>query len=438
MSVRLSLATASSSSPTAASPHRFSVSSDDQKIITKDDFEFGQELGKGAYSTVILTTFKKTGVEYATKAIEKQLIIKENKVKTVKIEKQVLHMMDHPNIIKLFCTFQDATNLYFALEFAPGGEMFDILTKYGPFTLEATRFYAAEIVNGLEYMHSLNIIHRDMKPENLILSRDMHLKITDFGTARILESGEDEIKDNSDLQQRKSKQTFCGTANYVSPEVLNDGPCKIGSDLWALGCIIFQFLTGHHAFTGDSDYLIFQKILHRKIDFPLNFPLDAKNLVEELLQINPEDRLGARKGGYSELKAHPFFAGIDWNTLHLQTPPRIKPLSAMPLQMRDASKFHTFLLKNEKIIFHSLVIKRRKMTSKKRQLILTDRPRFFYVDEQKMTLKGVIPWSKDLTVQVKSSKDFIIQTPGRNYILEDLWDNTEQWERCIKERQSKE
>ena len=95
--------------------------------------------------------------------------------------------------------------------------MFDILTKYGPFTLEATRFYAAEIVNGLEYMHSLNIIHRDMKPENLILSRDMHLKITDFGTARILESGEDEIKDNSDLQQRKSKQTFCGTANYVSP-----------------------------------------------------------------------------------------------------------------------------------------------------------------------------------------------------------------------------
>jgi len=410
--------------------------SDDQKIITKDDFEFGEELGKGAYSTVVLTTFKKTGVKYATKEIEKKLIIKENKVNTVKIEKQVLHMMDHPNIIKLFCTFQDSNNLYFALEFAPGGEMFDILTKYGPFTVEATRFYTAEIINGLEYMHSLNIIHRDMKPENLILNQQMHLKITDFGTARILENGTDMIKDNSDIQRRQSKQTFCGTANYVSPEVLNNAPCKNGSDLWALGCIIFQFLTGYHAFSGDSDYLIFQKILNRRIDFPDNFPSDAKSLVEELLHINPDDRLGARPGGYAELKAHPFFNGIDWNTLHLQTPPRIKPLSAMPPQIRDASKFNSFLLKNEKIQFHSLVIKRRRMTSKKRQLILTDRPRFFYVDEQKMTLKGVIPWSKDLSVQVKSNKDFIIQTPGRNYILEDLWDNAEQWDLCIRNLQS--
>jgi 3-phosphoinositide dependent protein kinase-1 len=410
-----------------------SSTTEEQKIITKEDFEFGRELGKGAYSVVYLTTFKKTGEKFATKSIEKNLIIKENKLKTVKIEKDVLQLLKgHPNIIKLFCTFQDKTHLYFALEYAPGGEMFDLLVKHGPFSLEATRFYAAEIVNGLEFIHSKHVIHRDMKPENLILDANMHLKITDFGTARILEKGKDMIMDNSDIQKRPSKQTFCGTANYVSPEMLNNGPCKIGSDLWALGCIIYQFLTGVHIFTGDSDYLIFQKILNRQIDFPESFPPAAKSLIEELLLLDPDDRLGARAEGYKELKAHPFFNGIDWNNLHKQTPPRIKPETQLAtLQPKDTSKWNLFLLKNEKIAFSSLVIKHRRMTSKKRQLILTDRPRFFYVDETKMSLKGFIPWSKDIRVVVKSSKDFIIQTPTRKYIMEDQFNNADQWAKCI-------
>lgn len=294
------------------------------------------------------------------------------------------------------------------------------------------------------------------------MDANLHLKITDFGTARILEKGKDMIVDNSDIQKRPSKQTFCGTANYVSPvsishylpplnnavylfpltnkyhfvslmqEMLNNGPCKIGSDLWALGCIIYQFLTGVHIFTGDSDYLIFQKILNRQIDFPESFPPAAKNLIQELLQLNPDDRLGAKAEGYKELKAHPFFNGIDWNNLHNQLPPRIKPeVQLATIQPKDAAKWNLFLLKNEKIAFSSLVIKRRRMTSKKRQLILTDRPRFFYVDETKMSLKGFIPWSKDIRVVVKSSKDFIIQTPTRKYVMEDQFNNADQWAKCV-------
>jgi 3-phosphoinositide dependent protein kinase-1 len=135
-----------------------------KKAFSKDDFEFGPQLGEGAFSKVILTTFKHTGKKYATKVIQKQLILRENKIKTVKMEKQVLHMMDHPNIIKLFCTYQDKDNLYFALELAPGGELFSYISKYGPLSIEAARFYTAEIVNGLEYMHGLGIIHRDLKP----------------------------------------------------------------------------------------------------------------------------------------------------------------------------------------------------------------------------------------------------------------------------------
>ncbi|KAL9646922.1 hypothetical protein ABK040_013781 [Willaertia magna] len=412
-----------------------------QRSYSVEDFELGEQIGEGAYSRVVLSTFKPTGKKYALKIIKKQLIIKENKAKTVKIEKLVLNMMDHENIIKLFCTFQDKDNLYFALEFAPGGELFTYIKKYGPFSLEASQFYTAEIVNGMEYMHSVGVLHRDLKPENIILSKDMHVKITDFGTAKIKNRAEIEEETSTAALRRG---TFCGTVQYVSPEILRDEPCSEGSDFWALGCIIYQFLSGSPPFQGMTEYLIMQKILKREFDYPENFPPVAKDIVEKLLQLDSNQRLGMGEDGYKKLKSHPFFEGIDFANLKNQTPPRIiTKLSNAELedhlgdfdcnnQDELNEKWNLFLLKNESIVYTRGVIKRRRLTSKKRQLILTDWPRLMYLDSDKMVVKGFIPLTTQVKVILKSNKDMIIRTPGRDYIIEDLSNSTQEWKQYIE------
>ncbi|KAL0488072.1 3-phosphoinositide-dependent protein kinase [Acrasis kona] len=421
----------------------------EKRAICKDDFIFEDELGAGAYSRVVLTTFRATGKKYATKIIQKSFVLREKKVKTVQMEKKVLNIMDHENIIKLFCTYQDKDNLYFALELAPGGEMFSYLSKYGPFTFEAAQFYTAEIVNGLEYMHGLGIIHRDLKPENIIFTKDMHAKITDFGTAKMRQSGttptspeEDEV--NSPKQSEQSRQTFCGTAEYVSPEVLTSKPVTEGADLWALGCMIYQFFTGKYPFKGESTYLMFQSIQKGEIDFPQHFPMAARDLVVRLLKLEPEDRLGMGPDGYKYLKSHSFFEGINFSTLSQITPPSIVPKDSFTdnvlsnSQEIENDRWSLFLLKNENVFYSRLIIKRRRLTAKRRQLIVTDRPRLLYIDPDTMALKGIIPWSAQLWVQKKSDRDFVVHTPNRKYVLESLDDGADGWINAIETLQKRD
>mmetsp|Transcript_7016 Transcript_7016/g.10309 ORF Transcript_7016/g.10309 Transcript_7016/m.10309 type:complete len:500 (-) Transcript_7016:37-1536(-) len=426
----------------------------------KDDFEFGIKLGEGAYSVVELTKFKQTGKKYATKIISKKLILKQQKIKTVKMEKEVLNMMDHPHIISLFCTYQDKENLYFVLELAPGGEMFSILNKFGPLSLQATQFYTAEVISALEYMHSKGIIHRDLKPENIILSRTMHTKVTDFGTAKILSDTHDPA--GNMLKGRSG--TFVGTAQYVSPEILKTEPVNEACDLWALGCIIYQYLTGNHPFKADSEYLIFQKILDRQFSYPDDFPVVARDLVDKLLQINPSDRLGYGPDGYKKLKAHPFFDGIDFSNLHEQTPPTIIPpeykeqrnkeLEAMRkeheaeknntslasvvnlksnISQAEASRWSPFLLRKEAIIYTGQIVKRRHFSSRKRQLILTDKPRLLYVDSIKNVTKGSIVFHPNMRCSKTNVKKFEVKIPGRTYYLEDSNSNAQEWVHHINE-----
>ncbi|KAG2385503.1 hypothetical protein C9374_003318 [Naegleria lovaniensis] len=402
-----------------------------RKSYCCEDFELGEQIGEGAYSRVVLATFKPTGKQYALKIIKKQLILKENKTKTVKMEKQVLNMMDHDNVIKLFCTFQDANNLYFALEYAPGGELYSYIKNYGPFSLEATQFYTAEIVNAMEYMHTLGIIHRDLK---------------DFGTAKI--TAEEEVTvGESPLKAKKG--TFCGTVQYVSPEILKDEDCTEAADLWALGCIVYQMLTATHPFKAESEYLIFQKILKREFEFTDDFPYVARDFVDKLLQLDAPKRLGVGPYGYKELKAHPFFDGIDFNNLKNQTPPSIVPfadLNAIELEDKQDDfdepnpyiveklneKWSLFLLKNESIVYTRKVVKRRRLTAKKRQLILTDWPRLMYIDYENMVVKGFVPLSKTLKIIKKSDNNMILRTPGRDYIIEDVKGCVDRWSYWIE------
>lgn len=296
------------------------------------DFHFGQTLGEGSYSTVYLATDRQTLKEYAVKVLDKKHIIKERKVKYVNIEKDTLNRLtEHPGIVRLYYTFQDEHSLYYVLDLCTGGELLGVLKKTGTFDEECTRYFGAQILDTIEYMHSRGVIHRDLKPENVLLDDQSHVKVTDFGTARLLTdprlpksqqpSRPDDSKGQSSEQDDTRANSFVGTAEYVSPELLKDRNACKASDLWAFGCMIYQMLAGRPPFKGGSEYLTFEKILNLDYEFPPGFPPAARDLVERLLVRDPTRRLTIE-----HIKNHQFFDGQPFGKgLWRTKAPRLRP-----------------------------------------------------------------------------------------------------------------
>ena len=315
------------------------------RSITKGvrDFQFGRTLGEGSYSTVMAATDRKTNREYAMKVLSKHHIIKEKKVKYVTIEKDALNRLtDHPGVVRLFYTFQDQSSLYYVLDICTGGELLGVLKQYTTFDEDCTRFYGAQILDTIDFMHSRGVIHRDLKPENVLLDDQMHVKITDFGTAKLLDIGaRTQAASNGvtgaggdllDGSAQTRANSFVGTAEYVSPELLTDKNACKASDLWAFGCIVYQLLAGRPPFKAGNEYLTFQKIIALSYEFPRGFPEVAKDLVERLLVLDPSRRLTIE-----HIKNHEFFEGIRWGRgLWKQKAPKLRsfvPAAAEPMKL---------------------------------------------------------------------------------------------------------
>lgn len=295
------------------------------------DYEVKREIGEGSFSVVYSATEKsEPHRDVAIKMCFKKQILKEKRVASVHREKYVLARLSsteyqHPFIVTLYATFQDRDHLYFVLSYATHGDLLHIMLKKPEkcFSFEESRFYAAEVLSALQHIHALSYVHRDVKPENILVTASGHVMISDFGSVKDLSAPVENDPGNS-TDKRSRRSSFVGTAQYVSPEVLEGRPVSSATDLWAFGVVIFQFLTGKHAFHDESEYLIYKRIQKLLYSYPLDFPESAKDCIDSLLVLEPENRLGAAKaGGPEALRAHRFFEGIDWDNLANSEPPDI-------------------------------------------------------------------------------------------------------------------
>ena len=306
--------------------------------VSRSDFENVKYLSRGAFGVVDLVRCKLNNQLYALKQLEKAEIARRNRIPHLMREKELMYKWIHRNCVRLENTFQDEDNCYFVLEYHPLGNLTNLIRKRKKLSRSLTRFYAKEIINALEYFRKFNIVHRDMKPENILIDENFHWKISDFGSAKIIDAKEVEkelskvsfdfaestsdldVNPNFDLdsvEERYSQNvlnrgnTFIGTPLYVSPEMLAHNIAWYASDLWGLGCIIYQWLTGNPPFFGQSESVVFDQILECKVEFPSDMRSDWKDLIMKLLQRNPKDRLGAGEKGsnnsLTELKSHEFF-----------------------------------------------------------------------------------------------------------------------------------
>ncbi|KAI8391206.1 camp-dependent protein kinase 9 [Radiomyces spectabilis] len=261
------------------------------------EFELQDTLGTGTFGRVYLTKFRTTQKYYAMKVLKKSEVVRLKQVEHIMSEKEILASIRFPFVVDLFCTFQDDANLYMLLEYVVGGELFTHLRRAGRFTNDMTRFYASEIVLAIEYLHSKNIIYRDLKPENLLIDHQGHIKITDFGFAK-------KVEDRT--------WTLCGTPEYLAPEIIQSKGHGKAVDWWALGILIFEMLAGYPPFFDDNSFGIYEKILAGKVQFPAHFDPLAKDLLKRFLVGDRTKRLGNLKSGSDDVKRHKWFRGVDW------------------------------------------------------------------------------------------------------------------------------
>ena len=285
-----------------------------KKKVTLENFEFLKVLGKGTFGKVILCREKATGHLYAIKILRKEVIIRKDEVAHTLTENRVLRTTNHPFLISLKYSFQTADRLCFVMEYVNGGELFFHLRHFRVFGEDRTRFYGAEIISALGYLHSHGIIYRDLKLENLLLDKDGHIKIADFGLCK------------EDITYGRTTKTFCGTPEYLAPEVLEDNDYGRAVDWWGVGVVMYEMICGRLPFYNKDHEKLFTLIVMEEVRFPRKIGNEAKDMLGGLLVKDPSKRLGGGPEDAKEIMDHAFFSSIDWSDLvQKKIPPPFKP-----------------------------------------------------------------------------------------------------------------
>uniref|UniRef100_A0A6I8P9N7 Ribosomal protein S6 kinase n=1 Tax=Ornithorhynchus anatinus TaxID=9258 RepID=A0A6I8P9N7_ORNAN len=264
--------------------------------IRPECFELLRVLGKGGYGKAMIVRNAKDTAH-------------------TKAERNILEEVKHPFIVDLIYAFQTGGKLYLILEYLSGGELFMQLEREGIFMEDTACFYLAEISMALGHLHQKGIIYRDLKPENIMLNHQGHVKLTDFGLCK------ESIHDGT------VTHTFCGTIEYMAPEILMRSGHNRAVDWWSLGALMYDMLTGAPPFTGENRKKTIDKILKCKLNLPPYLTQEARDLLKKLLKRNAASRLGAGPGDAGEVQAHPFFRHINWEELLARkVEPPFKPL----------------------------------------------------------------------------------------------------------------
>ncbi|GAA6092465.1 serine/threonine-protein kinase N2 isoform X2, partial [Tachysurus ichikawai] len=280
--------------------------------LQMDDFVCISVLGRGHFGKVLLAEYKSTGQLYAIKALKKGDVVTRDEVDSLMCEKRIFETINasrHPFLVNLHGCFQTSDHVCFVMEYSPGGDLMTHIHS-SIFTERQARFYAACVLLGLEFLHQNKIVYRDLKLDNLLMDADGFVRIADFGLC----------KEGMGHGDRTS--TFCGTPEFLAPEVLTDSTYTRAVDWWGLGVLIYEMLVGESPFPGDDEEEVFDSIVNDEVRYPRFLSPESVSIVQKLLQKNPEKRLGAGEQDANEVKRHRFFQGVDWETLLAK---RVKP-----------------------------------------------------------------------------------------------------------------